>query len=648
MRADERNEWLEADGLGGFASGTASGIRTRRYHALLLVATTPPSGRYVLVNGIEAWARTADGDEALTSQRYAPGVVHPDGAARIESFASAPWPSWVFRLRDGCRIRFDLFVPHETSSVVLSWRADRVKPPLELFVRPLLSGRDPHALHRENTAFRFEPAPLPGGGQRWAPYPDVPAIYVTGNGEYDHSPDWYRNFVYEQERLRGLDFIEDLASPGVFRWDLARGPASLSFSADEARLPGGAGVERERRAERRRRRRFPSELDRSADAYLVRRGTGKTIVAGYPWFGDWGRDTFISLRGLCLTTGRLDDAGRILREWARAVSNGMLPNRFPDRGEAPEYNSVDASLWYVIAVHEFLEAVRRERGAPSRLASELREAVDAILEGYARGTRYRIGMDRDGLLASGEPGVQLTWMDAKVGDRVITPRTGKPVEVQALWLNALAIGASWNARWRGVLERGSRSLTERFWNPANGMLYDVVDVDHVAGSHDAAVRPNQILTVGGLPRCVLDSGRARSVVDGVERRLLTPLGLRSLAPDEAGYAARYEGGVAERDGAYHQGTVWPWLLGPFVEAWVRVRGGSTDARRQASRRFLAPVERHLRDAGSGHVSEITDAEDPYTPRGCPFQAWSLGELLRLSRQTLEVATETGPVAGVAK
>jgi predicted glycogen debranching enzyme len=303
----------------------------------------------------------------------------------------------------------------------------------------------------------------------------------------------------------------------------------------------------------------------------------------------------------------------------------MLPNRFSDRGEPPEYNSVDAALWYVIAVHELLARAEVEPAAHARLT----DAVAAILDGYARGTRHGIHLDDDGLLAAGAPGLQLTWMDAKVGDRVITPRIGKPVEVQALWLNALHLGGAGSARWAPVLARGRATFAARFWNAATGCLHDVVDVDHRPGVVDATIRPNQILAVGGLPLALLDEERARAVVDVVEARLWTPLGLRSLAPGEPGYVPHYEGGVAERDGAYHQGTAWPWLLGPFVDAWLRVHGDTPARRQEARARFLAPLLAHLDEAGLGHVSEIADAEPPHTPRGCPFQAWSVGEALRI-------------------
>jgi predicted glycogen debranching enzyme len=382
------------------------------------------------------------------------------------------------------------------------------------------------------------------------------------------------------------------------------------------------------------RRSFSSPLDRAADAYLVKRGAGQTLVAGYPWFTDWGRDTFISVRGLCIATGRLDAARDILLAWAGAVSEGMLPNRFLDTGAAPEFNSVDASLWYAIAVGDYLAACAK-KGVRVTDADEsaLRAAVDAILDGYARGTRYGIRLDADGLLACGEPGSQLTWMDARVGDRVITPRVGKPVEIQALWLNALAIAGQWTDVWIPAFRLGASAFVSRFWNEAEGCLFDVVDVDHRPGQVDASFRPNQIFAVGGLPLNLLPSDRAGLVVEAVEQRLLTPMGLRSLAPGSPGYAARYEGGPAERDGRYHQGTVWPWLIGPFVEAWVRVHGASARSRREARTRFLAPLLQ-LADLTGGHLPEIADAEAPHNPRGCPAQAWSAAEVLRLENTVL--------------
>ncbi len=635
-------EWLEADGLGGFASGTVSGMRTRRYHALLLTAVTPPTGRFVLVNGFDAWVDTPAGTFALSSQLYSPDVVHPDGARRIESFAVEPWPRWCFLLEDGTRIEQEIFARHDAPIVALSWRLTEPHVGVTLSLRPFLSGRDYHALHHENLAFRFD-AEVQDGRVIWHPYPDVPGIIAFSNGTYTHQPDWYRNFLYKEEQARGLDHTEDLATPGTFRWSLSQGEAVLILAAENQQsgmlslidIPAHKYLQTLRAAERQRRQRFPSRLHRAADAYLVRRSEGKTIVAGYPWFTDWGRDTFIALRGLCLATGRLDDARDILLAWAGTVSEGMLPNRFPDRGDAPEFNAVDASLWYIIAVHDFFQAMAaQKREVSPRDQHILRSASEAILSGYAKGTRYGIRLDTDGLIAAGETGVQLTWMDAKVGEWVVTPRIGKPVEVEALWLNALSIAGTFSEQWKEFFARGRETFQARFWNEASGSLYDVVDVNHHTGTADAAFRPNQILAVGGLPISLLDPDRARRVVDAVEARLWTPLGLRSLAPGEPGYTPRYQGGVRERDGAYHQGTVWPWLIGPFVEAWVRVQGNTAEAKRAARARYFEPLMQHLDEAGLGHIAEIADGDPPHTPRGCPFQAWSVGEALRLSLTVL--------------
>jgi len=653
----DRREWLEADGLGGFASGTVSGVRTRRYHALLLAATTPPTGRFVLVNGLDAFVKTETGRYALSGQLYPGDVVQPDGPYRVESFRSEPWPQWTYLLEDGTRVLQEVFVPHGQARVVVTWRLASPAGVARLEVRPFLSGRDYHSLHHENGDFRFEPeVSAEGARAAWRPYPGLPEVAARTNGRFDRDPHWYRSFVYEAERARGLDYVEDLAAPGVFHYDLSASEAVLILSAGEAggetSDPGNAlDLATSLRArESRRRARLADPLDRAAFAYLAKRGEGRTIVAGYPWFTDWGRDTFIALRGLCLATGRFDDARAILLEWAGAVSEGMLPNRFPDQGEAAEYNSVDASLWYVIAVHELLQAAddgraRVGRGQYDRLV----KAVRAILDGYRFGTRHRIRTDADGLLAAGEPGVQLTWMDAKIGDRVITPRIGKPVEVQALWLNALRIGARLGVAAQEEWDRGRAAFLGRFWNAEKDALFDVVDVDHQPGTTDAAFRPNQILAVGGLPFAVVEGERACRVVDAVEQRLWTPLGLRSLAPEEPGYRPHYGGGVVERDEAYHQGTVWPWLAGPFVDAWVRVRDNTPGARVEARARFVEPLRRHLEDAGLGHVSEVADGDAPHLPGGCPFQAWSLGELLRLERVVLaEPRPSAKAVAGARR
>lgn len=648
MVFDEQAEWLEADGLGGFASGTVGLVRSRRYHALLLTATTPPTGRVVLVSGFDAVAQTIAGTAAISSQHYLPDVRHPDGRRRIRAFTGEPWPTWEFDLPDGSCLRQEILVQHGAGVVVVRWTAVGARGPLSLRVRPLLSGRDYHGLVQENGAFDFA-ATMAGCALRIQPYRGLPAVEWRANGTFQPGAVWYRHFLYQHERDRGLDASEDLASPGELTFEITSdqpavwllrasqepGPASCSRDQVLAQAAGIVDDERARRAA------FPSSSHRAADAYVVSRGRGRTIIAGYPWFTDWGRDTFIAMRGLCLSTGRLQDARQILVEWAGAVSRGMLPNRFPDHGEAPEFNAVDASLWYVVAVREFLERAgtsRRHISASER--RQLEAATLAIVDGYAAGTRFGIRMDEDGLLAAGEAGLQLTWMDARVGDRVITPRVGKPVEIQALWVNALAAAARIEPGRAALTERAVRAFGERFWYDDGGYLYDVVDVDHVRGAVDASFRPNQILAVGGLPVPLVTGDRARRIVQAVEEHLLVPLGLRSLAAGTPGYVARYEGDSAARDGAYHQGTVWPWLLGPFVEAWTRVHRLTPTDLAAARERFLSPLRAHAQRAGLGHVSEIVDAEVPFTPRGCPFQAWSLGEWLRLDLDVLVPPSRT--------
>ena len=575
----------------------------------------------------------------MTSQRYQPGILHPDGITRIDGFRAHPWPTWEFAVRDGVRISHEIVVEHNTGLVVLTWRVVNPRGPLDLEVRPYFAGRDYHALHQEKPAFHFQPD-VRDGTLVFHPYEGVPAIVFLTDGVYTHAPTWYRQFLYVAERERGLDDTEDLASPGTLAWELNSSNDTAMLMLASGHYPACSGAKDVRAlagairdAELARRRSFSTPLDLSADAYVVRRDSGRTLIAGYPWFTDWGRDTFIAMRGLCFATGRLADAREILLEWARAVSDGMLPNRFPDAGDSPEYNSVDASLWYVVVVHEFLQLADKEaRLIPATDRSRLESAVRQILDGYSSGTRYGIRADEDGLLAAGVAGTQLTWMDACVDGRPITPRIGKPVEVQALWINALSVGSQIEPdKWARRYMHARDSFEAKFWNAARNCLFDVVDADHVSGATDPAFRPNQIFAVGGLPVMALGAARARKVVDAVEQKLLTPVGLRTLAPDEPGYVGMYEGGPAARDAAYHQGPAWPWLMGPFVEAWIRMRGSTEAARRDARRRFVDPLKRFAEEHGLGHVAEMADGDGPHRWRGCPFQAWSLGELLRLDR-----------------
>lgn len=645
----DHREWLVADGLGGYAMGSADGIRSRRYHAFLIAAAPHDERRFALVNDLEVWLDTPTGAVALSSHRYAPDVVHPDGAKRLTNFEAEPWPTWTFQLGDGLTIVQQLFAPRTTgrTAMILQWRviAGSGSAEMRLRVRPLLSGRDFHSLHRQNSDFRFAAEQLGEESWLWRPYEGVPSILLHANAAYHHEPLWFRNFLYVDERERGLDDVEDLASPGEFSWTLSgkhNADAVLMLTVPEewGGYETAGNVTSEclalASAERARIGAFRTRLHHSADEYLVRRGKRDTIIAGYPWFTDWGRDTFIAVRGLCLETARLDEAERILLSWCSALSGGMMPNTFPAGGTEPRYNSVDASLWFVIAAQAFLDAsARRGRWLEPGMTKQLTDASQDVLESYCRGNRYGIHLDGDALLAAGEPGMALTWMDAIVDGTPVTPRIGKPVEIQALWVNALVIGSRWNEWWGDLADEASESFRDRFWNPKRGCLFDVVDVDHVAGQNDDLLRPNQIMAVGGLRIALLAGEQARQVVDIVERELWTPMGLRTLARGEPGYATACAGSVGTRDRAYHNGPAWPWLMGPFVDAWVRSRaagGGpwaAKSVRAEARRRFLGGLARHLDEAGMGHVSELADADEPWTPRGCPFQAWSVSELLRL-------------------
>ncbi len=626
-------EWLETNGRGGFASGTVAGPNTRRYHALLLIARNPPVDRFVLVNHLEEQIEMGGQSVSLSANCY-PGVVHPDGYRRCRGFSSDPWPTWTYDLGDAQVIR-EIFCPQGRDMVVIRWRLAAAKgQAARLVVRPMLSGRDYHSTHHENNG--LWPGVRGTGPVSWRPYDGVPVPKAFSSGRYHHAPEWYRRVQFPVEQERGLDGEEDWWSPGEFTTTLAAGrSAHLVFTTEPVETVDVEAIVRDERLRRQRladgtpgNDRLVRSLRQAAGAYFSDRGTGKTVIAGYPWFTDWGRDTFISLPGLCLVTGCHEIARQVIAAFAAHVSQGMIPNRFPDAGETPEYNTIDASLWFIHAVGRYLDATKDEAGV-RELAWP---AVRAILDGYRQGTRYGIRMDGDGLIAGGAPGMQLTWMDAKVGDRVVTPRHGKPVEIQALWVRALAVGEELAAKFSDKAFaarcdedriKAIKSFRVRFWHEQGGYLYDVVDGEN---GDDASFRPNQIYAAF-FPGELLEDKQAKRVVQVVEERLLTSVGLRTLAPGDAQYRPRYEGGVHNRDGAYHQGTAWPFLLGPFVTAWVKVHGGTPEAKRVA-RGFLDGLEAHLQEACIGQVSEIFDADAPHRPRGCFAQAWSVAEPLR--------------------
>ena len=639
-------EWLETNGRGGFASGTVAGANTRRYHALLLTARKPPSERFVLVSHLEEWL-DIDGQAIPLSTNLYPGAVHPAGYEHCIEFSTEPWPIWTFDC-NGITIQREILSIHGRDIVMVRWKlVGKKQVRAVLRVRPKLTGRDYHATHHENGSLSTE-AQVGSGMVVWHCYSDLPSVRAFHSGGYRHEPNWYRHIQFPVEQQRGLDAEEDWWSPGEFTFDLESGSTRTLALTSEAidRLDVVALAKRERSRRDTVRQAAPaddslaSELRCAADMFLSERGTQHTVIAGYPWFTDWGRDTFISLPGLCLVTGRLDVAWQVIASFTAHVSEGMVPNRFPDTGEQPEYNTIDASLWFIHAIDRYLAASRDE----ARVRKTAWPAVKQILDGYRRGTRYGIRMGEDGLITGGVSGAQLTWMDAKVGDWVVTPRHGKPVEIQALWVRALEVGetlarrfgeADYADRCRNDRGNAVASFRKRFWYEQGGYLYDVIDGPE---GNDPSLRPNQLYAISLVDELV-PRDRAQQILRLVEDQLLTPVGLRTLSPQDPRYRGRYDGGVVERDGAYHQGTVWPFLLGTFVTAWIKVFGQSAAVRNKA-RSFLAGLEAHLHEACLGQVSEIFDAQAPYQPRGCFAQAWSVAEPLRALIEDLGIQADT--------
>lgn len=632
LDVSSRREWLETNGLGGFASSTITGLNTRRYHGLLVAATKPPAGRMVLLSKMEETLVIGGRRAELSVNRY-PGVMHPRGDRYLKQFRKDPFPVFVYEV-EGITLEKSVFMVQGENTTVIQYELRGADCTLEL--RPLIAFRDFHGMTHENGALNPS-LEIQLGWVRVAPYAGLPSLYLAHTGgEVQRDGTWYRNSDYSVEQERGLDYQEDLFNPLVLIFDLRRDSRAAVVASTEMRSAESAGALCAAEIERREKivAAAPSDdpfvraLALAADQFIVRRGDGHTVIAGYPWFGDWGRDTMITLPGLTLVPGRYDVAKSMLQAFAGYVDRGMLPNRFPDAGEAPEYNTVDATLWFF----EAIRALAARTGDYEFVRARLYDVLADIIRWHERGTRYGIHVDSDGLLMAGEPGVQLTWMDAKVGDWVVTPRIGKPVEIQALWYNALRVMEDFACKfgresdgvnYRELADRAQHSFLEQFWNAQAGCLYDVVNQD----VRDASIRPNQIFAVS-LFHKMLSPGKAASVVDVVGRNLLTPYGLRSLAPGDPQYRGRYEGNPFNRDGAYHQGTVWPWLLGPFVTAYLEVHGRSTEARKQAVA-WLAPFRSWIEDEGLGQIPEIFDGNPPQRSVGCTAQAWSVAEMLRV-------------------
>jgi predicted glycogen debranching enzyme len=633
-------EWLVTNGLGGYACGTVAGANTRRYHAFLMASLDPPVARTLLVAKVDLSVDYLGQSAELSSNEFGGGAISPRGYIHLESFAVPDGiPTWIYALGDAL-VQQQIFMAPGANTSYLRLELLRASAPLRVTLKPYVTYRDHHS-----HAHGAQPLQLQADAESCrvqASDAARPYRLTITRGGFTEAPTWYWNFWHRVEAARGLDATEDLLMPGTFEAELAlRQPLFLIATAESAAAAPGAEILAKLQSHSRQLGRLAPRsapawihtLAHASDQFIVRRGaprgdapaTACSVIAGYPWFADWGRDTMISLPGIATALRRYDVAAGILRTYARYVDRGMLPNRFPDSGEPPEYNTVDAALWLFDALDDYLRA-RRDPD----LERELFPTLMSILHACEAGTRFGIHVDsRDGLLCAGEAGTQITWMDAKHGEHAFTPRIGKPVEINALWMNALNVAVRLAGRLRETGEKNfSQALLAqaaasfgRFWNAERACLYDVIDVDG-GGGRDDRVRPNQIFAVS-LPYCALPSERSRAVVDTCSRKLLTSYGLRSLSAEDPAYIGRYGGDPWQRDSAYHMGTVWSWLLGPFSRAHYRTY---QDARLAQS--FLAPMEQHLSSACIGTISEIFDGDAPHSARGCFAQAWSVAEILR--------------------
>jgi predicted glycogen debranching enzyme len=644
LDAAEAREWIVTNGIGGFASGTIAGCMTRRYHGLLIAALRPPVGRTVLVAGMDELVRYAGAEYSLATHQWASGAVDPKGFLNIQSFRlEGMTPVWTYALADAL-LEKRIWMCQGENTTYLEYTLVRGSGAIEMETKALVNYRDFHASTRAGD-WRMKIDPVENGLMILAFEGATPFYLKCAGAVCEPRHEWYRGYFLPVEKERGLDDQEDYLLAGVFRTKLNVGASVTSVATTEAETGLDGGSARAKRSEHeallfemcRAANEEAAEgpgwlpqLVLAADQFIVKRSLpehpdGRSIVAGYHWFGDWGRDAMIALPGLTLSTGRADVARQILLAFAGYVDGGMLPNNFPDAGGKPEYNSVDAALWYFEAVRQYFAATR-----DGRTLLQLFPTLSGIIDAHVKGTRYNIHVDpADGLLYAGGSGVQLTWMDAKVGDWVVTPRTGKPVEVNALWINALETIAEFarvlarpSAGYEQVAAKAQRNF-QKFWNEERGCCFDVLDVPGVG--NDPALRPNQIFAVS-LPVSPLTEEQQKAVVDVCAQHLLTSYGLRSLAPREPGYQGHYSGGPRDRDAAYHQGTVWGWLLGPFVLAHLRVYGDRVEAMR-----FLEPLGISVHMYGLGTLGEIFEGDPPFTPHGCIAQAWTVGEVLRSMR-----------------
>ena len=647
-------EWLVANGLGGYASGTVAGVATRRYHGLLIAAHPAPLGRMMMLNHLSEQLRLPSGETVLLSGEERVPQLQLHGAQYLDEFRlEMGLPVWRYRVGEFV-LEKRLFMPHHENTSHIVYRLVEGKGTVRLKLMPSVHFRSHDAYVSAPIPPRFELRAIDDRFELFAG-DDLPTLRLTTIGErpaFTIERRFLREMLYRIEESRGYDSVGDLWSPGYFRFDLSVNHDAVVTASTESwdhilAIPPAEALQ----AELKRRDRLihtapvPAqtglgpELVLAADQFLIRpvgrvqdlavaKASGderRTVIAGYHWFTDWGRDTMISLEGLTLSTGRHAEAGYILRTFAHYIRDGLIPNMFPEGQKEGLYHTADATLWFFHALDRYVTVT----GDVATRKQILPQLVD-IYDHHVRGTRFKIGVDpADGLLRQGEVGYQLTWMDAKMGDWVVTPRRGKAVEINALWYNAVRLLERWVREDRGMAaaepfrDEGDRirdSFNRRFWNEKTGCLWDVIDGET---GDDPACRPNQLFAIA-LPNPVLDEKRWKPVVDTARRKLLTPVGLRSLAPDDPEYKPNYHGDLRTRDAAYHQGTVWGWLIGPYVDAALKAYPDD----RRGARQVLEGFSAHLGEACIGSISEVFDAESPFLARGCCAQAWSVAEVLR--------------------
>jgi predicted glycogen debranching enzyme len=670
LQIAESREWLVTNGIGGYASGTIAGVSTRRYHGLLIAALKPPVARTLLLTKLDETVSYNGLSYDLATNRWGDGTVAPEGYLNIESFhLEGTTPVWNFAFADGL-LEKRIWMQQGENTTFIRYTYQRGSQAMDLSLKALVNYRDHHSDTRvwdEQTEYTIDPLTVvippsettdktDSGGiysLKVRVFPDAEPLYVSAitknrsdkfNWAIENT--WYENFALAIERYRGLNHTEDCLHAATGNIILQPGD-SVTIIASTEDISQKKQKKSQRKIKKRERElidlfyarnklqnapNWIQQLVLAADRFIVTRPLadnpkGKTIIAGYPWFTDWGRDTAIALPGLTISTGRYKVAKNILRTFAKYIDRGMLPNMFPDAGETPHYNTVDATLWYFEAIRAYYDATEDRK-----FLAELFPLLVDIIDWHIKGTRYNIQMDDDGLLYAGEEGVQLTWMDAKVEDWVVTPRIGKPVEVNALWYNSLVcmdyfsgILAQSDSRYREMAET-TRSHFSKFWYEAGGYCYDVIDSPD---GNDSSFRSNQIFAVSlpginrGTNLAPLLKSQQKMIVDGVGQKLLTSYGLRSLSTDNPNYIGIYGGDRLQRDAAYHQGTTWSWAIGHFIQAHLRVYDNP-----QLARSFLLPIANHLQNGCIGSISEIFDGDVPFTPRGCFAQAWSVAEVLR--------------------